>query len=307
MTRRDFVFGTASAAAVSLVGCKTCSGADFDERLSVFISDVHVPAGDSYMLGRFVRTVDEILAMRPLPRRVICFGDLAATYGLKEDYLATLPYFQKLSAIGIELTMAMGNHDRRSAFLEVWPEYAKRTLVRGRIVTRIDLGGCNLLMLDALQGTDDRALDDMGPVAGAMDQDQQEWLADELKRLTHPTIVASHYPVSELKIGETPLAQILAGNPFVKGYVYGHGHCWREGWEPDAWGPCSRSVLRTLGLPSTGLWGDIGHVVARVDADNLEARLIEREFYYPCPKTPVPTSWQRMVHDKQGLRMTFAL
>ena len=47
---------------------------------------------------------------------------------------------KQLEDAGIPVTICMGNHDRRSTFLEVHPSYAKRTLVPGRIVTVCDAG-----------------------------------------------------------------------------------------------------------------------------------------------------------------------
>ena len=53
----------------------------FDDNLSVIISDAHVCGEDAraakYTPKRLAAFVDEVLAMRPLPRRVIHLGDLA--------------------------------------------------------------------------------------------------------------------------------------------------------------------------------------------------------------------------------------
>jgi len=46
-----------------------------------------------------------------------------------------------LEAVGIRVTLTMGNHDRRDAFLEVFPEYAKTTKVPGRIVSVVESTG----------------------------------------------------------------------------------------------------------------------------------------------------------------------
>ena len=95
-TRRSFI-GRVTCASVGtvLVGCAsgTANGC-FDDALSVFISDLHIggknPALD-YTHGKLTRVVDEILAMRPLPRRVVCFGDVALSYGLAADYAVSKP------------------------------------------------------------------------------------------------------------------------------------------------------------------------------------------------------------------------
>jgi len=66
--------------------------------------------------------------------RVVCLGDLAWCYGHRADYVDTRPLLDRLAEAGIELTLGMGNHDRRENFLSVWPEYRRRTLVRDRSV-----------------------------------------------------------------------------------------------------------------------------------------------------------------------------
>ena len=136
MNRREFLragFGGLACAAVG--GCRMFTGAkgDFDENLSVFVSDVHIKP-DGYQLGRFRQVVSEILRMDPLPRNVVCFGDIARSFGKAEDYAASVGVWRELVDAGIRLTLGMGNRDRRERFLPVWPEYERRTRVPGRTV-----------------------------------------------------------------------------------------------------------------------------------------------------------------------------
>ena len=58
-----------------------------------FIDEVHSLRGDFEVTVSHMRTefTDEILAMSPRPRRVVCFGDVAMTYGLAVDYVASKP------------------------------------------------------------------------------------------------------------------------------------------------------------------------------------------------------------------------
>ena len=51
--------------------------------------------------------------------------------------------------------LIMGNHDRRDNFLQVWPEYAKTSPVKGRIVSKVEMPHVDLLMLDTLNGPSD--------------------------------------------------------------------------------------------------------------------------------------------------------
>ena len=83
-------------AAALAEGCVSTVGSSggMDENLSVFISDLHIGGANpalGYTHGRLDRVVGEILAMRPLPCRVVCFGDIALSYGLEADYAASRP------------------------------------------------------------------------------------------------------------------------------------------------------------------------------------------------------------------------
>ena len=173
MNRRAFIGG--ACLAVAAAGCRSVFGSrTHDENLTVFISDVHAKP-DTYQLGRFERVIDEILAMDPLPRRVVCLGDLAWCYGCRADYEATRPLLERLAAAGVELTLGMGNHDHRANFLAVWPEYRRRLLVADRIVSETSLGTCDLILLDTLW---EDHLDEtkMTKVNGELSLGQLDWL-----------------------------------------------------------------------------------------------------------------------------------
>ncbi len=57
-----------------------------------------------------------------------------------------MPDLKLLVDAGIKLTIGMGNHDHRKAFLEVWPEYEKRTLIPGAIHTVTSLPDYDVVM-----------------------------------------------------------------------------------------------------------------------------------------------------------------
>ena len=147
-TRRDFARGLLAAglaAAVTPRRLFAAVPADFDETFAVFLSDVHVngldkDAGNGNPFKTSMRhwlkaNVAEILRMEPLPRHVFIFGDLAHLQGRLVDYKRSYPDLRLLIDAGIKLTIGMGNHDHRKAFLEIWPEYEKRTLLPGAIHT----------------------------------------------------------------------------------------------------------------------------------------------------------------------------
>ena len=280
---------------------------DFDADLTVLLSDLHVNGtSDSHQLGRLERAVGEVLAMSPLPARAVVFGDIACMYGRKEDYVRAAAALKRLKDAGVSVTLGVGNHDRRSTFLEVYPSYATNTKVHGRIVSVCDAGAVDFIMLDGLQGTDGRALDDSGPNNGQLDKDQQDWLAAALPAWKKPVFVCSHFPVSDLTVGGKPLAHLLVRTPSVVGYIHGHEHRWctrdvREAWRKVA-------PKQSLCLPSTGAWGDIGYALLRTSKGRAVATLVQREFFYPRPPkpgAPVELLWKTIVQANQNKTCAF--
>jgi len=312
--RRAFLRAVLSCGAVAgLQGCGTrlFTGArrDYDEHLTVFLSDLHVRSNDTYQYRRLAQIVQEILRMDPLPRRVVVFGDIAYLYGQAGDYRTSASLLRLFVDAGIELTLGMGNHDRRSNFLAAWPEYHKRLLMSSRIVSSANLGPADLLMLDGLQGTDTRGETDSGPVPGALDQAQQEWLKDRIDRLERPTFFASHFPISELRVCGKPLSQALGASPLVAGYIHGHDHRWYADWCHRGWGK-DLPPFRTLCLPSTGHWGDIGYTTFRTSGKVARAAFVQKDFYFPKPEEEGSTRkpvWDDIMAEHNGAACVFRI
>jgi len=309
ISRRFFLSGITAAAAVPGVLASTKAAIDPD--LTVLVSDVHVP-GDgtqpTYQLQKFRRTVAEILKLNPLPARVIAMGDIAYLYGRLADYRTSAKEFKLLSDAGIQVTLCMGNHDRRSTFLEVYPEYAKTTKVPGRIVSVVDAGKVDFLLLDGLQGTDDRPQNEMGPGGGKLDPAQQEWLRAELPKWKKPVFVCSHFPLKELNVGKQSLTHLLYATSQVAGYIHGHDHRWYKlhpivGWQ-------NSRLVRSLCLPSTGHWGDIGYTTFKTSKTEAVATLRQFEYFFPSPKAQRPEDqelWNRITAENQHQTCTFML
>lgn len=293
-------------------GCRTSfftgAAGDYDPNLTVFLSDIHVRGGESYQLEHFRRIVAEILKMSPLPKRAVVFGDLAYLFGRKEDYVTSAPYLKQLTDAGISVTIGMGNHDRRSAFLEVHPEYARRTKVPGRIVSVVDIGPADILMLDSLAGADDRGDSSSGPVPGMLDAVQQEWLLAELPKWKRPVFVCAHHPVFELAAGGKPLSELLLNSPAFAGYINGHNHRWYAEWALRNYR--ERKLLCYLGLPSTGHWGDIGYTLFRTTPRDAVATLVQHDFFFPNPLKEGearPEMWDAILEKNRGAYYRFVL
>ncbi len=246
--------------------------------------------------------------MSPLPKRAVVFGDLAYLFGRKEDYVTSAPYLKQLTDAGISVTIGMGNHDRRSAFLEVHPEYARSTKVPGRIVSVVDIGPADILMLDSLAGSDDRGNSSSGPVPGTLDTAQQEWLLAELPKWKRPVFVCAHHPVFELTAGGKPLGELLFNSPAFAGYINGHNHRWYAEWSFRNYS--QRKLLCYLGLPSTGHWGDIGYTLFRTTPRDAVANLVQHDFFFPNPLKkgePRPEMWDAIVEKNRGAHYRFVL
>lgn len=311
MNRRDFLksmgaFVSLAGGSAAFGGCRMFTGArdDFDDNLTVFVSDVHVqPSG--HQGAYFRKVVAEILRMDPLPRTVVCFGDIARSFGKAEDYETSLPIWRELTNAGIRLTLGMGNHDRRERFLPVWPEYERRTRVPGRIVTVTDLGSCDLILFDSLHEDhfdETQHTDGNGELTG----DQWDWMRAELPKWKRPVFVGSHHAVADIKTGDAKaFNDLLMESPNVVGYLHGHNHQWKPGRlcpSKHKWG--NRVWKRWLCLPSASHWGDIGYVTFRTGEGVARADLVMRDHFFPNPESRV---WMddEVVREKQGRFLTF--
>ena len=301
LTRRLFLGGLAAACAAGPRKLFAKEEAEFDDNLLVFLSDVHAGAAKTCKCARrkLKEAVAEILKMRPLPRNVLVFGDIAHVYGLGADYDASRPQFKLLEDAGITVTMGMGNHDRRSEFAVRWPDATKKSLVPGRYVHLVETASVGFLMLDSLQGTDDRAQNDTGPVPGALSDGQQEFLRDFLAKRTKPVFLCAHHGIGELKVCGKPLMAVMYEKPCVAGYIHGHNHRWTRGWVRDKTQKTPQRVKRSLCLPSNGLWGDIGYATCRVTPGKVDVTPCLKDFWLSRPVAPErrPPEWEDILAE----------
>lgn len=316
LTRREFFIGAAAATTAPVVTKAMMARNCVDENLSVFISDIHVSGvgvkgQPTYQNQLFEKAVDEILTMRPLPKRVVCFGDIALWKGRHEDYEASFFGFKRLIDYGVELYLTMGNHDKREVFLKYHPQYSKTSPVPGRIVSVVDLGTCDLILIDSLQeGAGGEGTDN--PVPGAIDKAQWDWLAAEAKRRTRPFLCGAHHSPQELTQTidgkEMSVFSILRNAPMFRGWIHGHDHTWSKSFYMKDWG--ARTLFREAVLPSTGWWGDIGYAVMRTLADYAELSLVQDDFFFPNPLKAGeerPRQWDAIVSENRGASCTFIL
>ena len=305
MNRREFLglSGTTLAA-----GCANiCANSSFDDNLAVFISDPHVnadPKISRYMYPRewLIKTVSEILALRPLPRHVFCFGDLVFDHGVEGDYQEARKILAPLTDAGIKIVHAMGNHDRRLNFAKYFPEAAVQTVVPGRYVTVTHLPYCDFIMLDSLKGDNDGKV--KGPVEGELNQAECDWLKANLPTWKRPVFLGAHHPIRELCVGKKSLTEFLGACPNFAGWIHGHDHRWLPNWA-TAW-DTKRRTIRLLTLPSNGLWGDIGYTIFRMNPTGAVATLVQKDFWNPVPDRPSAAVRESILCSRKNQSCVFA-
>lgn len=307
-TRRGFLGGIVAAGAAGKLF--TAAAADYDDDLAVLLSDVHLcgtgrPADRRFTCGEFDKRIAEILAMRPLPRRVIHFGDLSLENGAVEDYRLAKEKIALLEAAGIEFVHMMGNHDRRGKFASVFPDVGRRSPVSGRYVSVVPFRSFDLLLLDSLDAPEERK-DDVDP--GRLNDDQQEWLAQALPAWKRPVIVGAHHPATSLTVRGDGLVDLLVESPNAIGWINGHEHLWKKS-VLCGWGR-REDTIRSLGLPSAGFFFDIGFVELRVTDREAVARLHQSDYFFFGPGKDGerrPRVWQTIVEDNRNEVCTFPI
>ena len=293
---------------VEIAPVRSADRTHVDQNLSVFLGDVHVPGdgvalnkedrGGTVMYERLSSVVDEVLAMRPRPARVVVFGDIAYLHGEAADYRKSKPLFERLTKAGIQVVLGMGNHDRREPFLESYPEYRTTTPVPGAIVSCVSLGTADLILLDSLDEEGGKAK--ISPA-------EERWIRETLPAWPRPFFVGAHHAPRDIPFGAGPISWYLVGLGNFRGFIHGHWHTWQE-WTLLDWG--KGGVRRAIGLPSTGFWGDIGYVKFRTDATSATAELVQKDFYFlryqadPSKRDP---AWAWRVRENDGRTVSFPL
>ncbi len=301
-SRREFLKGCA-AASFTLLGAGGCSTMPTfgslrkDETLVAILSDCHVGNWNSpkYQGKKFAECVARILALDPLPAKMLIPGDLAYLWGRKEDYELSRTLLQPV--------------------LERWPEYADRSPVPGRIVSKVHGVYFDYIMADTLDQPEET---DKWITPGTLDDAQREWLKAECAASKRPLLVLAHHPAGELgepgkgktsgsarKFGELIMGTKEAPTNCC-GYIHGHDHRWFVTRSLRHWS--AGLVGQTAGLPSTGHWGDIGYCLLREYPDRAELSLVQYDYFSPKPlpadAAPNP-AWQAIVRDNAGKRCTF--
>ena len=306
-SRRNFLTGMTAVGACGLTA-HAADGAATDPCLSVFLSDPHQSGWrggkqPTHMNAVFAKEIDRILAMRPLPARAVLFGDIALWKGRHDDYAMARKSLDRLTEAGIAVFVTTGNHDHRDVMFRYFPRQKELTPVPGRLVSVIDLGTCDLLLLDSLD-ENPQGEGFSNNVGGALDDAQWEWLQKEAPARKRPFLVGAHHAINDLG-GRKARALLGPLDKFV-GWIHGHDHTWSK--ETNLRRRNSRALFRTAVLPGSGYWGDIGHATMRTYADRAVLTLHQSDFYYPDPPRDGerrPPDYDAVVAENDGQTCTF--
>jgi 3',5'-cyclic-AMP phosphodiesterase len=196
------------------------------------MADTHI-AADPAKIARqinltehFKTVLQEILALPARPAGAFVLGDCAFNSGEAADYAQFVSLVKTLSAAGLPLHLALGNHDHRENFWTALKltKKSKRPLA-DRQVALVKSSKVNWFMLDSLEAT----LQTPGFLGG----EQLSWLAKALD--ANPRIPAvlliHHNPGVREKIGglkdTDALMEIIRPRRQVKAWIFGHTHKWR--------------------------------------------------------------------------------
>ena len=318
MRRKDFLTSILALSGTALVPSasvarqmENISMADVSgDATTILMGDIHI-SGDFNEQGKpkhypynticFEQLVREILAMRPLPRNLIILGDVAWDHGLREDYEYAARLFRPLQEAGIRITMAMGNHDRRAPFFEVFGEYHTQTKVKGRVVSVVELPDVDFVVLDSLDELPNLKRGQSTTVSGKMDDEQIKWLESYLSTAKRPVILSAHHPLGEM----SNLEAVIAKSPSVVAYIYAHVHVWNKGVRIIRPRDPERMVPH-ISLPST-FYGDIGYAVMRTTKEEAVITYSSNGFWWAQPVENPPKVWAQRVADLSAERCTILL
>ena len=313
LSRRSFVKSAFALGALPVAGClsaKETAGVAVDPNLSVFLSDIHVSGKNvkgqpTYQNPLFAKVVDQVLAMNPRPKRALIFGDVALWNGRSEDYAESAPMIQRLKDAGIKVYLTTGNHDHREPLFRFHPRQKEITPVPGRVVSVVDVGTADFVLLDTLK-ENPKGEGSGNAVDGGLDEAQADWLLAYAKAAKRPFFCGAHHPSRELTVKGKKLLQHLETNPMFAGYVHGHNHRWYKEW--FHFGYSKPHVVRSACLPSTGWWGNIGFATFRTQSDRATLSFVQNDFFFPKPLAEGqsrPREWDQIIREAEGDFCTF--
>lgn len=187
------------------------------------VTDIHLgfepDSPGEFNRQRLDRVLEELAAMTPRPDLLLATGDLIDR-GDRESYERLREAF---AGLPFPVHYALGNHDVRATFTQVFPEIA---LDGGFLQYVVEAAPLRVIVLDTLEE---------GRHGGAFCEARAQWLNARLDEAPDvPTLIVQHHPPFEAGIAwmntdpaepwVERLAQCLRGRGNVIGLVCGHIH-----------------------------------------------------------------------------------
>lgn len=188
------------------------------------ITDVHLGFDpdnpDEYNRQRLDRTLATLKALTPRPDLLLVTGDIADN---GEDKVSYTRFRDAIAGLPFPVRPAMGNHDSRDAFLEIFPD---TQVADGYIQYAIEDFPVRILVLDTLE---------TGRHGGGYDAVRAAWLEARLAEAPgRPTLLVLHHPPIETGLSwmtENPEAEwvlrlrpIVEAHPNILAMITGHLH-----------------------------------------------------------------------------------
>jgi Icc protein len=226
ITRRRFlnISWAAVGGIIALRPGRSGASAEKEHARWAFLSDTHIAADSEnnyrghYPYRNLQKTFTQIAA--DLPEGMVVTGDIARLTGRMEDY----ENFKKLliPLVGKRpMYLALGNHDDRNNFLDVFEHPAgPKPVVKGKHIVTVDAGPARFILLDSLFTTNE--------TAGLLGKAQRTWLERYLRTCDDkPVILFFHHSLrdNDGDLLDIPrLFDIVKPLAKVKAIVYGHSH-----------------------------------------------------------------------------------
>ncbi|WP_408586321.1 phosphodiesterase [Novosphingobium sp.] len=187
------------------------------------ITDIHIgfepDSPDEFNRQRLNRVLADLKALQPRPDLLLATGDLVD----RGDRISYVRLREALEGLPFPVHFALGNHDLRDVFADVFPE---AQFAEGFLQYAIETGPVRLLVLDTLED---------GRHGGGFCATRAAWLTARLDEAPDvPTLLVMHHPPVEVGIAwmntdpaepwVEQLASCLRGRGNVIGLVCGHIH-----------------------------------------------------------------------------------
>ncbi len=190
------------------------------------LSDLHITAPETHLYGlvdtaQFLqRAIAHLNRLDPQPDLVLITGDLV-DQGTEVEYRHLRDLLAPLRA---PLYLALGNHDDRDSFRQVWG-HCPYVPPSGPLNYCLEAYPVRLMVLDTLVP---------GASHGLVDDGQRQWLAQTLGAdPQRPTVIALHHPPFATGLpgmdgircqGAETLAEVIQSFPTVERVLCGHLH-----------------------------------------------------------------------------------